>query len=126
MKYLMRAMLRGGIPFVIMAIGTAVMMEKEYDPFIVRSTFLTAIIVGVVSAASVIYELEFLSLFRQTAIHFLLMCLTVLPCLLVSGWFPLRTPGDYAAVLGIFLVVGIIFWCIGFGINHLIQRHKTH
>jgi NADH:ubiquinone oxidoreductase subunit H len=50
----------------------------------------------------------------QSAIHFAIMVGTVLPALLLSGWFPLANPTDYLIVLGIFLLVGLILWVVFF------------
>ncbi|MDD7363391.1 MAG: DUF3021 family protein [Firmicutes bacterium] len=109
-----KAILRGMIPFVIMAVISSVMKHQKMDPFQVKSTFLVGIIVSSVAAASVIYEIEHWSLLKQSGVHFIAMLCTVFPCLLVSGWFELHTFRDYLKVFGIFLSFGIALWAISY------------
>ena len=66
------------------------------------------------SAASVLYDIEKWTLFRQTVLHFAVMLGTVLPLLFVSGWFPTRTAPDYLAIVGTFLLVGLLLWTAAF------------
>lgn len=110
MKVLLKAFIRGVIPFVIMT-GISLMMKyQRMDAFQVKSTFMAGLIVTAVAAASVIYEIDKWSLKKQSLVHILVMAATVLPCLLLSGWFPLKTISDYLKVLGIFLFAGMILW----------------
>ena len=90
------------------------MKYQGIDPFQVRGTFIVGIIIASVAAASVIYEIENWSLFKQSVIHFLIMLVTVLPCLYISGWYKLNNVLDYVKVFGIFLFVGIVFWTISY------------
>lgn len=105
-----KGLLRGGIPFVIMSGISGIMWSQNFSFFKVRSTFLTGIIIASIAAASIIYEIDSWTLFRQSWIHILIMLITVLPCLLVSGWFPLHTAWDYLYVIGIYCIVGFILW----------------
>lgn len=92
----------------------AVMHRQGMDFFQVKSTFITGLIMTAVASASVIYEISHWSLKKQSLLHFLLMLITVLPCLLLSGWFPLSSAGDYAKVFGIFLLTGLMLWSIAY------------
>ncbi|WP_370541432.1 DUF3021 family protein [Bulleidia sp. zg-1006] len=56
--------------------------------------FLVGIIVILPATASVIYEIENRSLLKQSIAHFIIMFLTVFPCLLVSDGIALK--GDYS------------------------------
>ena len=47
-------------------------------------------------------------------IHFAVMAGTVLPVLFLSGWYATRTPADIFAVIGSFLLAGIILWTAAF------------
>lgn len=109
-----KAILRGIIPLIIMTIISIIMKYQGIDPFQVRGTFIVGIIIASVAAASVIYEIENWSLFRQSVIHFLIMLVTVLPCLYISGWYKLNNVLDYVKVFGIFLFVGIVLWTISY------------
>ncbi|HFU0927625.1 TPA: DUF3021 family protein [Streptococcus agalactiae] len=108
------AMLRGIIPLIIMTIISIIMKYQGIDPFQVRGTFIVGIIIASVAAASVIYEIENWSLFKQSVIHFLIMLVTVLPLLYISGWYKLNSVLDYVKVFGIFLFVGIVLWTISY------------
>ena len=108
------AILRGIIPLIIMTIISIIMKYQGIDPFQVRGTFIVGIIIASVAAASVIYEIENWSLFKQSVIHFLIMLVTVLPCLYISGWYKLNSVLDYVKVFGIFLFVGIVLWTISY------------
>lgn len=61
-----KAILRGGIPFVIMTGISISMKYKGMDPYQVKSTFLTDLIITAVAAASVLYEIEGWSLKKQS------------------------------------------------------------
>ena len=106
------AILRGIIPLIIMTIISIIMKYQGIDPFQVRGTFIVGIIIASVAAASVIYEIENWSLFKQSVIHFLIMLVTVLPLLYISGWYKLNSVLDYVKVFGIFLFVGIVLCTI--------------
>lgn len=114
MHYLSQAFIRGFIPFVIMSGISGIMRIQNMDAFQIKSTFLTGLIITIVSAATVIYEIDHWSLAKQSAIHFFIMLITVFPCLLFSGWFPLRSVIDFFKILGIFLLVGFFLWTISF------------
>ena len=90
------------------------MKYQGIDPFQVRGTFIVGIIIASVAASSVIYEIENWSLFKQSVIHFLIMLVTVLPLLYISGWYKLNSVLDYVKVFGIFLFVGIVLWTISY------------
>jgi len=109
-----KAILRGIIPLIIMTIISIIMKYQGIDSFQVRGTFIVGIIIALVAAASVIYEIENWSLFKQSVIHFLIMLVTVLPCLYISGWYKLNNVLDYVKVFGIFLFVGIVLWTISY------------
>ena len=108
------AILEGIIPLIIMTIISIIMKYQGIDPFQVRGTFIVGIIIASVAAASVIYEIENWSLFKQSVIHFLIMLVTVLPLLYISGWYKLNSVLDYVKVFGIFLFVGIVLWTISY------------
>ena len=113
-RILKQATFRGIIPFVIMS-ALALMMEyQKIDQSQIKGTFLTGVIISIVAAASVIYDIKKWSLFKQSAIHFVIMILTIFPCLLISGWYELSSFADYLKVFGIFLLCGCVFWTIGY------------
>lgn len=109
-----KAIIRGVIPFIIMTTLSIIMKYQGTDTYQVKSTFLVGIIVTSVAAASVIYEIENWSLFKQSVVHFIIMLVTIFPCLLVSGWFKLSGILDYLKVFGMFLFTGIVLWSIAY------------
>lgn len=110
MRIFSKALVRGGIPLAIMT-GISLMMRFQgMDSAQVRSTFVTGLIVTAVAAASVIYEVDRWPLKKRSLVHLAAMAATVLPCLLLSGWFRLDTLPDYLAVLGIFALAGLVLW----------------
>ena len=113
MKLWGQAVLRGGIPLVIMS-GISVALYAQGEAEDGRGTLFAALVFGVVLAASVIYDVERWTLARQTVVHFAVMIVTVLPLLFVSGWFPTRTAVDYFAIVGTFLLVGLVLWSAAF------------
>ncbi len=109
----MKAVLRAGIPLVIMtAIGVALLIQdKAADG---RSTIAVGVIVAAVVGASVTYDVAGWSLRKQSLVHFAIMLVTVLPALLLSGWFPLDSAWDYVAVIAAFIAGGAILWALGY------------
>ena len=112
MNYILSAIIRGSIPFIIMSLLSGIMKFQRLDDYQVKSTFITGLIVTAVVAASVIYEVESWSLIKQSIIHFLSMLLTVYPCLVFSNWFPNKMVLDLVKIFGLFLIVGIILWAV--------------
>ena len=75
-RILKQATFRGIIPFVIMSALALIMTYQKIDPSQAKGTFLTGVIVSIVAAASVIYDIEKWSLLKQSAVHFIVMILT--------------------------------------------------
>ena len=90
------------------------MKLQHIDDYSVTSTFITGLIITAVAATSVICDVESWSLTRQSVAHFLIMLVTVYPCLVFSGWFQTKSILDLVKIFGIFLVVGIILWTISY------------
>lgn len=105
----LRATLLAGIPLAAMTtIGIVLLAQGKLADG--RSTIAVGVIVAAVAGASVIYQVERWSLRAQTLAHSAVMLLTVLPALLLSGWFPLDSAWGYLAVVAVFLGAGIVLW----------------
>nr|WP_238480647.1 DUF3021 family protein [Lactobacillus laiwuensis] len=78
------------------------MKLQHIDDYSVTSTFITGLIITAVAATSVIYDVESWSLTRQSVAHFLIMLVTVYPCLVFSGWFQTKSILDLAKIFGLF------------------------
>ncbi|MFC3419521.1 DUF3021 family protein [Salinicoccus hispanicus] len=108
---ILNSLLRGGIAFIIMG-GIALLLYFQGDYSNARSTFLVAIIVFLVAAASVIYDLDHWTLFKRSIIHSLVMVITIYPILLLSGWFSVSSMSDALWILLLVLLVGAVLWSI--------------
>ena len=111
---ILQALKRGLIPLTIIIILSIIMVLQSVDEKNIKGTFITGIIVSIIAAASVIYEIKSWSLKKQSIIHFLVMLFTVYPLLLISGWYKLSSPLDYIGVFGSFLCFGTVFWLVGY------------
>ncbi len=85
-----------------MSIFSGIMKLQHIDDYSVTSTFITGLIITAVAATSVIYDVESWSLTRQSVAHFLIMLVTVYPCLVFSGWFQTKSILDLAKIFGLF------------------------
>ncbi len=111
MRLGLKAALLTIIPLVLMtAIGVALLAQGKADDG--RSTLAVGVIVAAVSGATTIYSVNRWSFRRQSLVHLAVMAVTVLPALLLSGWFPLHTFWNYLAVIGVFLLVGLVIWTL--------------
>lgn len=107
----LRAALLAGIPLLIMiSIGVALLAQGRTDEG--RSTIAVGVIVAAVSGGATLYWIDRWSFAKQSIVHVLLMCVTVLPALLMSGWFPLETLVDYLILIGVFFGVGAVLWSV--------------
>lgn len=118
---IVQALIRGGIPFVIMtAISISVYFDSEQND--AMGIFLAGLIFTVVSAASVIYDLDHLSILQRSLIHFAAMLVTIYPILIISGWFNTSTFMDYVVIFIVFLFTGIAIWSIVMGVRKLLSK----
>ena len=109
MKFPVKVLLAAGIPLVVMT-GIGIALLTQGNAADGRSTLAVGVIASAVSGGAFIYQVPGWSLTKQSVIHFLLMLVTVLPALLLSGWFPLRGIGDVCIVIGVFLAAGAVLW----------------
>lgn len=101
------------VPLVIFGVmGVALLVEG--DSSTARSTFAAGVIATTLGGTAVIYQVDRWRLSFQTVIHFAIILVTVLPAMFWSGWFTLESPVDYLAVIGIFLVTGLVIWLVMF------------
>lgn len=121
MKRPFRFLLSGGLTAVIMiAISFAI-----DDPAQANSTRVVGVITGVVIAAVPLYDIDSWPLWKRTATHVIAMVVTVIPCLIFSGWFDLSTAGGVLALLGTFVGFGVLGWGIGFVVTAVLARRST-
>lgn len=112
----LKAALRAAIPLAIaIPIGLSLLLSGETVQG--QSTFAAGVIVAALLAGSLIYQVEKWSLPKQSLLHFGLMVVTVLPALLLSGWFPLGTVADYLIAVAAFLASGAVLWTLMYFIS---------
>lgn len=108
---LLKGLVRGGITLVLMSIIVAVLyFNDEYDQ--ARSTFSVALIIFFVGVATIIYDIDSISLFKRSVIHFFVMLITVYPILVLSGWFPLNSPKSFFIIFLYFICCGTVIYTI--------------
>jgi len=123
-RLLLRAVLLGGIPLAVMsAIGAYLLHDGQTADG--RSTLAVGVIVAATAAGSLLYQVRGWSLPRQSVAHFALMLATVLPALLLSGWFPVDTAGGVLAVVGIFLAAGLVLWTTLYLVMTAVERRRA-
>ncbi|MFD2341246.1 DUF3021 domain-containing protein [Clavibacter tessellarius] len=123
-RLLLRAVLLGGIPLAVMsAIGAYLLLDGRTADG--RSTLAVGVIVAATAAGSLLYQVPGCSLPRQSVAHFALMLVTVLPALLLSGWFPVDTAGGVLTVVGIFLAAGLVLWTTLYLVMTAVERRRT-
>ncbi|MFT7712199.1 DUF3021 domain-containing protein [Clavibacter tessellarius] len=123
-RLLLRAVLLGGIPLAVMsAIGAYLLHDGQTADG--RSTLAVGVIVAATAAGSLLYQVPGWSLPRQSVAHFALMLVTVLPTLLLSGWFPVDTAGGVLAVGGIFLAAGLVLWTTLYLVMTAVERRRA-
>ena len=102
MKLPTKAALRAAIPLAIaLAFGLPPLLSGQTSTG--RSALASGVIIAALVSGSLIYQVEKWSLPKQSLLHFGMMAVTVLPALLLSGWFPLNTTVDHLILLGSFL-----------------------
>lgn len=108
-----RAALLASIPLVSMAgIGIALLAQgKTADG---RSTLAVGVIVAALCGAATIYWVKRWTLAQQTLVHAGVMAVTALPAMIFSGWFPLDQAWGWGAILGVYVLGGVVGWTVGF------------
>ena len=92
----------------------------------IRSIICGSLIVIIVVLTIPIYDIDKWSLPKQSLVHFLLMAATILPLVMISGWYDWSTPIGFLVMLGVFLLSGAVLWTIGYAFNHLNKnRHRS-
>lgn len=106
---------------VLTAVGMSALSLGIADPVQAHSTRVAGVIAGVVIAAVPIYSIDRWTLRRRSVVHLAVMVVTVIPCLLWSGWFDWRTLPGFLALIGSFVGFGIAGWGIGYVVSALVD-----
>lgn len=119
-----KVLLAAGIPLLAMT-GIGVLLIAQGDSSNGRSTIAVGVIAAAVAGASFVYQVERWSLAKQSAIHLAIMLATVLPALLLSGWFDLGTAHGWWGAIGAFALWGIGLWTVFFLLFRFVEKCKA-
>lgn len=106
--------LRAGIAGGITSFLTLFLYLSGQPHQVNKSTFLTGLIIAIILATAPIYDDNRLTLRQQSLLHFAIMCVTILPILCLSGWYPLHNVIDFLKILASFLTCGLVLWTLAY------------
>lgn len=113
-------------PYIISAaITLVVMMLISFgiaDPTQAHGTWIAGVIGCFVILAAMIYTIDSWSLRKRTVMHTLAMLMTVLPCLVISGWFDTASWQGIGLMLLTYAGFGVVGWTAGFMANELVKK----
>lgn len=115
---LAKGIIRAGTVLLFMGIGLVFESKKgisEQFVSILASTIIAASLAGF----SVIYNIDHWSTKKKIAVHTLCMAITVIPALIISGWFDVSSTEGYFAILASFILFGIV----GASVGYLVSKH---
>ncbi|TYR72514.1 DUF3021 domain-containing protein [Rossellomorea vietnamensis] len=109
MSLLLRGLVRGGIPFVILLILS--LWNKSQGQTETSSVFFFyGLIAFFLGLTSIIYQINQWSFFKQILAHYTAMLITVFPTLLLSGFYPLSSFTDVIKIYFEFNITGVILF----------------
>ncbi|MGD7025262.1 DUF3021 domain-containing protein [Rossellomorea vietnamensis] len=109
MSLLLRGLVRGGIPFVILLILS--LWNKSQGQTETSSVFFFyGLIAFFLGLTSIIYQINQWSFFKQILAHYTAMLITVFPTLLLSGFYPLSSFTDVVKIYFEFNITGVILF----------------
>lgn len=91
-------------------------MKNELNALILQ-TILCGIMGSSFAIASLIWEIESWSIFKQTAIYFSISCLIMFPIAYITNWMKHDIVG-ILSYISIFIIIFIIVWLIQYIILH--------
>ena len=113
-KYLKPTIIRVIIIFLLFTICSFSIVYFNHNPKLAWEIFCAGIISAAIGGAWNIYDINSWSLRKRSLVHFTVMVIFVLPTVLVSGWFPIRSFSDVLLVFAVFAAFGLAFWTIGY------------
>ncbi len=118
MKLFLKGLTRGAIPFIFM-LAMSIWNYFQGPSTDARTFLFNGLIILFLGIASVIYEIRDWSFSKQITIHYITMLLTVLPILLLSGYYPLNSFSDLLDVFLLFNKVGLMLFVATFIISRV-------
>ncbi|MGO2634636.1 MAG: DUF3021 family protein [Galactobacter sp.] len=124
MKMAWKVVLATVIPLAIMtAIGLYLLNTGETSDG--RSVLCVGVIAASVSGSAFIYHVERWSLKRQSLMHLAVMAVTVLPALLMTGWYDLNSAHGWWGAVATFAIWGAGLWTILYLVFTWLDRRKA-
>lgn len=107
-------MIRYFISAIITLIAMALISLNVADKQQASGTFFVGMVAFFVIAAMSIYDINSWSLRKRTIVHFVVMLVTVLPTLYLSGWYDVSSWQGIGLMLLSYGGFGLVAWTIGF------------
>lgn len=121
-KVITNGIIRGGIPLIIMGIGTY-FSYKSGDMAQFKMMVAVTIIAASLSGFSAIYDYDVWSVKKKISLHTLAMLCTVYPALLYSGWFDEFGCLGSVIALAMFAGVGVVLATTGYLVSKYILKN---
>lgn len=121
-KVITNGIIRGGIPLIIMGIGTY-FSYKSGDMAQFKMMVAVTIIAASLSGFSAIYDYDVWSVKKKISLHTLAMLCTVYPALLYSGWFDEFGWLGSVIALAMFAGVGVVLATTGYLVSKYILKN---
>lgn len=118
MKLFLKGLTRGTIPCSVM-FTMSLWNYFQGSTTDARTFFFNGLIILFLGIASVIYEINRWNFSKQIIIHYITMLLTVFPILLLSGYYPLSSFGDFLNLFFLFNKVGLMLFVATFIISKI-------
>lgn len=117
-KVLQPYIISAAITFVVMSLIAIAIPDDAQQ----RGTFITGVIVFFVILAMPIYSIDTWSLRKRTIVHAVAMLVTILPCLVVSGWFDVTTWQGIIMMTLTYIGFGAVGWTVGYVVNRIREK----
>lgn len=123
MRTIWKVLLATALPLLVMtAIGLALLAQGDETGG--RGTLVTGVIVAALGGSSFIYRIDGWSLRKQSVAHFAIMLVTVLPALLLSGWFDLSSMTGWWVAITVFVLWGAGLWAVFYLVFTIGERRR--
>ena len=121
-KLLVQGIIRGGIVLLFMGIGLY-FVHKEGDVKKFNSILAATIISASLASFSTIYDYDVWTTKKKILIHTICMFFTVIPALIISGWFDLSSPVGYLFILLSFITFGLVGATTGYLFSKFVLKN---
>lgn len=121
-KLMISGSIRAGIVLAFMGMGLYFQSQKGIDKQY-YSILAASIIAASISGFSVIYDYDVWSARRKITVHTICMALTVIPALIISGWYDLSSAAGWFGLVFSFVFSGLIAASVGYLVSKYILKN---